>query len=230
MKLVHPSLQSPLCFSENEIQILILENKAFFSRFITELCEESEGETGSFVLSSDEEILDCAVCLDVVLDYFHLSPDRKRLHAKLISKMKAIAQQEFQLETMTLLQSLENYLLSIVNVLDYPLVLEQTGDVGALLKACAPKLRFTDASLAENLLDYMEAYRDLGGVRCFVLVNLKAYFTENELVQLCEAIRYRKLTVLLLESEQRKRVSSLEKICLLDEDFCELTIEKEKEM
>ena len=94
MKLMHPWFQRPVLFSENRIQVLVIENRGLFSRMVSELCAQSEGEKGGFVLPEEDALLECASCLDVILDFFHLSPDRKRLQARFQAKMKAAAQQE----------------------------------------------------------------------------------------------------------------------------------------
>ena len=219
----------PISFPENRIQVLVIENRALFSKMVAELCAQSEGETGAFILS-DEELLDCASALDVVLDYFHLSPDRKRIQAKFLARMRTAAQQELQMETMGIQEHLQEYLLSVMDLFDYPLAMEQEDFVGALLKACGPKLSFAGESPAETLLDYMTVYRDLGGVRGFVLVNLKAFLTAVELELFYRGIWDRKLNVLLLESEKRDLVSRKEEIRLIDEDFCELYLAEGKEV
>ena len=197
-----PWFQTPISFPENRIQVLVIENRALFSKMVAELCAQSEGETGAFILS-DEELLDCASALDVVLDYFHLSPDRKRIQAKFLARMRTAAQQELQMETMGIQGHIQEYLLSVMDLFDYPLAMYQEDTIGALLKACGPKLSFTGESPAETLLDYMTIYRDLGGVRGFVLVNLKAFLTSAELELFYQGIWDRKLNVLLLESEKR---------------------------
>lgn len=230
MKLMHPWLQSPICFRENRIQVLIIENRELFSRLISELCEQSEGKAGNFVLSENDLLLECIDCLDVVVDYFHLNPDKKRLHAKLLNKMKAAAHQELQMETIDLLSHLQKYLATLIEQFDYPLMLEQDSDIAAILKACGPKLQFRTGTLAENLLDYMEVCRDLGKVTCFVLVNCKDYFAQETLRQFYEGILYRKLNVLLLESEQRGKIREIEEIRLIDEEFCELYLAEQAEI
>ena len=68
MKLMHPWFQTPISFPENRIQVLVIENRALFSKMVAELCAQSEGEAGAFILS-DKELLDRASALDVVLDY-----------------------------------------------------------------------------------------------------------------------------------------------------------------
>lgn len=229
MKLMHPWFQRPISFTENRIQVLVLENRGLFSHLTEEFCIQSEGEKGGFILS-EEDLLDCAVCLDVVMDYFHLSPDRKRLQAKFLAKMKTAAQQELQLETMAIQEQLHHYLQAVMDLFDYPLQMEQEDNIGALLKACGPKLSFAGESLAENLLNYMMVYRDLAGIKCFVLVNLKAYLSGEELKQFYRDILTQKISVLLLESDQRELIPEHEDVRLLDEDFCELYLAERGEM
>ena len=142
--------------------------------------------------------------------------------AKIRQQMKAAAQQELQLETAAMQAHLQEYLRQIMALFDYPAEVEQEGDIGAILKACGPRLSFAGANTAENLLDYMAVCQDLGGVRCFVLVNLKSYLAGNELQLFYEGICDRKLHVLLLESDQRETASEKENIRLIDKDFCEL--------
>lgn len=115
------------------------------------------------------------------------------------------------------------------------LILESTAvsltayDISVILKACGIRLTSADGSIAENLLDYMTVSRDLGGIDCFVLVNLRSFLGIDELEQFYQGVLYRKIPLLLLENRLGEPIPS-EEIRVIDPDLCELRLETDSEL
>ena len=226
MRLMHPCLAEPICFTENQIPVLVSENPVLFRSMVRDLCAQAEGGCGAFVLSRNYEVLDCARVLEVVVDHLHPGASSKKLSAKLTTALKRFAQQELQLETTEALEKLYGYIAMLCERFDHPLTFSQEMDMAPILKACGVRLDLEDGELGENLLDYLTACQALCAVECFVLVDLKAYLSAQELDLFYQAVQYRKLNVLVLESHTSVVWHPCEQVRLLDEDLCELALEK----
>ena len=73
----------------------------------------------------------------------------------------------------------------------------------------------------EQLLEMMRLHRECFRKRLFVFVNLKSFFSENEITLFYQSVFYEKLSVLLLESGQKEPVRPCEEVRIIDKDLCE---------
>ena len=78
MRLVYEALQHELDFENTQVHILVLESPGFMRDFIGTLIKQTNGEEGGFVLSEKSKELVISKNVSVVIDYFSLSlNDRK---------------------------------------------------------------------------------------------------------------------------------------------------------
>ena len=68
MKLMHPLLSRPLELGRNRVPVLAVESPQLFRQWVLDLSGQSQGEEGSWVLSCQDEVLDCGQHLLVVSD------------------------------------------------------------------------------------------------------------------------------------------------------------------
>lgn len=222
MKLVHPLFGEPIRFGENSIQVLTVENPVMFRTLVFELTEQAESKEGRFVLSVNDRLLDCAGHLQVVGDYAHLSAPDKRLQTKLFTALLRHAQETMAEETFRLSAQLQEYLGKLAALADYPVAYEQSENLLPLLKAMEFRVDLEDLPPHETLYEYLSLLDRLLKDQCFVLVQAKTYFSEQELLQLYSMAQYRKWNLLLLEAHAAPRRLEGEVHRLYDADLCEL--------
>ena len=92
-------------------------------------------------------------------------------------------------------------------------------DVTALLKAYDVKMLTEDVDPLEILIDYLRAYSSVCGIRIFVTLNLKYFFTQEQIQQLYEFCFYEKIFLIDLEG-QKKYIIETEKYVIIDQDLC----------
>ena len=78
--------------------------------------------------------------------------------------------------------------------------------------------------MVESLIDYMRVMHELIGTKCFVLVHLLSYLTDYEIEKFYEYVHYQKISVLLLESRQPKKVEKYGEVVIVDKDSCEIVL------
>ena len=228
MKLMHPLFSKPISFKEKRIQVLTIEHAPTFRELVFELIAQMEDETGRFVLSKDERLLDCGVYLHVILDYAHLDRVEKKIQSKLISALLAEAQEEMAEDTMLFTQGVQRYLGKLAALADYPVAYEQGDNLAALLKAMDFRVDLSGLSAHEALYEYISLCHCVLKNPCFVLVQAKSFFSRDELRQVYDMARYKKWNLVLLESHQFSERLEGEEHRLIDEDLCELMIEKDE--
>ena len=95
---------------------------------------------------------------------------------------KEILSSELLIEGNQIISYLENYILHVIQSMDWDLVYSDKIDIQCLLKIA--EIRFDDAqeTLVEKILDYMRVSSELLDMKCFVFVNLLSYLTEYDIV------------------------------------------------
>lgn len=222
MKLVHPLFSEPIRFRENQVQVLTVENPAMFRTLVYELTEQAEGKEGRFVLSVNDRLLECAGHLQVIADYAHLSAPDKRLQTKLFAALLRQAQESLAEESFRLSLQMQEYLGKLAALADYPVAYEQSENLPALLKAMDFRVDMEGLPPHEMLYEYLSLLDRTLKEQCFVLVQAKAYFTGQELLQLYAMAHYRKWKLLLLEAHALPIRLEGEQHRLYDADLCEL--------
>lgn len=226
MKLMHPLFSSPISFTENRIQVLTIEHAPTFREITFELIAQMEDEAGRFVLSKEDHPLDCGVCLQVISDYAHLDAVERKIQNKLIAALLTEAQEDLAEDTLFFTREVQRYLGKLASLADYPVAYEQSDNLNALLKAMDFRVDLKGLAAHEALYEYISLCHRVIKDPCFVLVNAKAFFSGEELRQLYDMARYRKWNLLLLEPHQYPRTIEGEMHRLIDEDLCELVLEK----
>ena len=229
MKLMHPMFSRPICFKENNIQVLTIEHPRLFREMVLEQIGQMERGDGAFLLSKNDLLLDCAECLHVVTDYAHIGIPDKKLQNKLIASLLKSAGEEMEEDTQFLCQSIQRYLGKLAAMADYPVAYERSENLAALLKAMDFHVDFEGLPVHEALYEHLALYHRLQKNLCLVLVHAKAFFSEEELRQLYDLARYQKWNLFLLESAAGKRIEG-EMHRLFDRDLCELFLDQTEEM
>lgn len=132
------------------------------------------------------------------------------------------AQEVMAEETFRLSVQLQEYLGKLAALADYPVAYEQSENLLPLLKAMEFRVDLEDLPPHETLYEYLSLLERLLKDQCFVLVQAKTYFSEQELLQLYSMAQYRKWNLLLLEAHAAPRRLEGEVHRLYDADLCEL--------
>lgn len=222
MKLVHPDISYQIEFKENEYNVLILENPTNFTRFCQGLFEQCSGEEGRFVLSEGEEIIAITKKMYMIVDPFSLEFNQRRILNKLYAILKETAVSDaMYVRTNEMLNKMEHYILELLEQVEYPIIYEEQMDLAGIFKMAEVKVATTYDSLTEKIIDYMKIMNDICGLPICVFVNMKAYFTMEEMIKIYEYADYNKIFILLVENTERQKME-MEKRYICDKDGCEI--------
>ena len=70
MKFIYGERELTLEFRENEVQVITIENREYFSAFLQNLYNQSQGSEGDIILSEGEKILSLNKVADIVWNPF----------------------------------------------------------------------------------------------------------------------------------------------------------------
>ena len=83
MKLAHYDLSEPITFCENKINVLVLENGAYFRDKVYQLRAQCNGESGEWILSENGKILEISRYAELIYDPMELDLSSKRFQPRI---------------------------------------------------------------------------------------------------------------------------------------------------
>lgn len=229
MKLMHPLLSRPLELGRNRVPVLAVEAPQLFRQWALDLSGQSQGEEGSWVLSCQDEVLDCGQHLLVVSDLLHLSLEDRKLHHRFQTLVQSLMWEELEVESTHLQQSIQGYLARLASQIPVPVEYGEGDAVWPLLKGLKFQPVLDGVSPLERLTQYLELYHQLIPRPCVLLVGMHLYFSRQELEQFYQMALYEKWNVLVLEPHQCPPQPQ-EQWCIIDHDGCELRVDSPGEI
>jgi len=221
--LAHPMFSKIIDFKNEMINILIIENQKFLTQLIEDIINQTNGENGDFVLSEDFIPLDMQKHLEIIIDFFNLDINNKKVLTAIYNKIKKIAyDDENYIKTENFKTEAFNYIETLINQTEYPLILDVQFDISGLLKLFDVKIEINSNTFLEKIIDYMSVLYEFLNRKCIVFVNLMSYLDISEIELLYKEIQYKKYNVLFIENSFRTKIGEYENIYIIDEDMCEI--------
>ncbi|MFI3142079.1 MAG: type II-A CRISPR-associated protein Csn2 [Clostridia bacterium] len=206
---------------ENEIPILVIENKKMYQNFIFELISELNGIESEHNFFIDDKQLNLRKDLELILDMFTLDINKSKNITKLYNYIKSeYINNEKLMQTTQLSVKIIEYIQDITNEIDFDLTFETNIDLQAILKAVDLKFYYDDSTLLEKLIDYIKITHDFLGKKFFIILNLKTIFSSQEQQQFYEFLMYNKIEILLVETSQQSKKLENEIYRIIDDDLC----------
>lgn len=205
---------------ENNINILVIENKKFYREIVNTLLNKLDIKNGNILLSNETELLEPHKNLFTFYDYYSFDINKYCL-TKLYKKIRENTLEEYFDETNIIKHKIEEYIYKIIE--DYGEYLEINGeiDIVSMLKSLDVKIKNYPEISIDKLIDYMCIISELFNIDNFCFINLKDIFSEEELIEFYKYIRYNDFKVILVENKKSK-ILKTENTFVIDEDLCEI--------
>lgn len=221
MKLVYPTLQTPILISPDCINSLVIEEPGFFYEMVKDMKEQWEGMDGKIVLSRNNEPVEISKNLDLIIDCVNFEVNRKNLLTKVLSALESVAHSEEYLEkTQCLLAEIERYIFDLSFDFDIEIQCDKMS-IAQVLKAAGIRIISDYDKLTERLYSYMQLVREFQGDKVFAFVNLRSFVKTEELQNFADTVLAHGYRVLLMDNHAYPRLSE-ERRLIVDEDLCEL--------
>ena len=220
MKLVYKNVGHVLQLGGGSVAELVVENKKLFCQMVGDLFTQAEGLSGGFVLSLSDKPIEISKNIDVIVQFSPFQLNKKSLLTKLHSALEQNAMKsENYLKTGELLSSLEAFVTELAEDLPFEIRCQKVA-IGPVLRALAPEVDEDEKSTLEKVFHYMEIVRELDRDRLFVMVNMRSYFSDEDMERFTESAVLHDFKTLLLESVSFPRLQNVKRYTV-DEDLCE---------
>ena len=209
-----------LSFVGGYVTELIVENKNLFFEMVNCAAIQSDGAGGDFLLSVSGKPVEFSRYVDLTTQFAPFQINRKSLLTKLCSRLDQNALlPENYMKTRQLLCDLESLIHSIEY--DFPFELNcRNIAIGPIIRALGPEFDEGDKSPMEKIFSYMEIVRELDRERLFIMVNMRTYFSDENMEKFIESVCLHDFKVLLLENITFPKLKNTKRYTV-DEDLCE---------
>ncbi len=220
MMLAHPQIDAVLNFDSRKVPTLTIESPDFFREFLRDIKAQIGGFPGKTVLSRENMPIGLSGNAELIDSFVSFEISRKTLLAKLISRLESIAVSEANyLHTASMMGELEQY----IHELSFELpcdILCCKMSIGSVLRAVGIEIPDDYTNDLERLLDYMELTRELERDKLFLLVNLRSWYSDEEVSKFLSSILTHEYHVLLVDSVSKARLFDEARVTI-DADLCE---------
>lgn len=218
MIFTHYSFQVPMCFDNNVVHQLIIENPDDAGRLLCELNDQIGGMDGSFSLSDRNLPIDLRA-VSLIIDPFNL--DWKDVNAGLLKQLlHGLTEPEHLLETDRILSEMQSHILEVATGLEPEADIEGI-DLKSMIRSMGLHLS-TDKSIEEQIPEYARLSSRYGGKKLFVIVNLSMFIFAQKFYDLIRQLEYNQIPTILVESAVISRSTPVK---VFDSDFCEINLE-----
>lgn len=220
MKFTHREMGFILKFDGGYVNELVIENKKMFFSLVNDLFAQAGGEGGGCVLSISERPVEISKYADITVQFAPFQINRKSLLTKLYSLLERRAvQPENYLKSEEMLSTIEQYMLCLADELPFEINCQKLS-IGSIIKAISPEIDEEDKSPLERIFSYMELVRELDRERLFIMINMRSYFSDDDMNTFIESVCFHDFKVLLIESVSLPMLKNAKRYTV-DEDMCE---------
>ena len=213
--------QKPIETEEGKISTLVIENPVFYRDLISDMLLQSENGSSRFSISKDNETLNFSKKAEIITDVFSLNFGSRTFQTKL----NQIVLEEATLLDINLKELIDrvNEIGSkIVSALDFDTNYVPVSDLSGIIKLLGFYFDSDALSLPEKIIEYLSFLNRFTEKELFIIVNLKSILTEKEFSEFAKLILYKKINLILVESQNSMFVDSYESIRIIDKDLCEI--------
>ena len=220
MKLVYTNMGHILRFDAGYVNELIIENKKMFFDVVDSMHRQAEGLHGDCVLSVSDRPVEFSKYADLTVQFAPFQINRKSLLTKLNAALEKNAQSpETYSKTGEMLGELERYILELSGDLPFEINCQKFA-IGPIIRALAPEIEENDKSPIEKVFAYMELVREFDRDKLFIMVNMRSYFSDEEMEKFTESASLHGFKILLLESYEASKLNNTKRF-VVDADLCE---------
>lgn len=219
MTLRYLPLDIELPVEEGTVNVLSVENPKTFSDMLMELQIAFDGGSGNWILADNDSEQKIAKNLDMLWNALFVDLNEKKLLTALYKELEGYVTDSLFTEYSALNSSAVSLIDKLTMMAPYPLSFDLEGNIANLLKLYQVQFDDDADSPGERLTNYMRLSHQIKRAEGFIALNLKQFFSEEDLHQLYEFVEYEKVHLFILEGYHSKPLPK-ERSWIVDKDLC----------
>ncbi len=229
MNIIISGIESQIDFNNQFINILEIENKKFFKTLVSEIYNIAElnYESNKIILTEEDSILNLSKNVMLLFDIFNIDFNNKKILNKIFSKIVNNIKMEKSIDNKYDEITLEilSYMREQLNELTFEYTIKENIEVEDILKIINFKIDTEYySSIDEKIMFLIDLISEFSLVKVLILVNIRIYFNEEELIEIYKYCNYKEVNILLIENNISEKVLKYEKKLYIDNDFDDFLI------
>ena len=221
MTFVYPDIDFVFNTEERGVHTLVIENQCMFRNLLIDLYNQSQGNDGRSVVAYEYKPLPFEKYCEVLSQFVTFSLNKKSVVTKIGQLLaKRAVDSEYFLKTTELITEIESLMYELAFDLDADIEFNSI-NVESLIKSVGMSLKEEYESLAEKIIDYMELVNNLERKKLYILINLRSYISDEEMIYFIETVLQHEFDVIIIESAERPILKG-EIRYIVDESLCEI--------
>lgn len=222
MKLNTNYFEKPIIIEENKINVIVIENSIYFSKFLTELNDDINNSTKNFYFSHNLEELSLSKTSILIIDVFNFS-----INKVVINKIQKLIENNLSNDSILLEQfrvlngQIFSFLDELLSDFIIDLNIDDNYSISSLLKMANLKVQEECINVFDKINNIIKILGCLDLYKIIFFVNLKSFLNENQIKEIYKLANYNKINLVLIENKQSFKTSE-EIYNILDEDLCEI--------
>ena len=220
MNLAYLDLFNHVELNENIVNVLVIENKKLFREMIQQFRQSLLGLESKWVLSDKGKLVSLNKVAILVNDPLNLDMNERKLLDGLYNEMASIGMSEVHyMDTIQIQNALQAYINNVIHDVDFSFL--ESGDMSLTNLFKLASVHFEDYSSEplEKISNYCSLCSRFKKCRLIVFVNLKTYFSDEELKEFYKDMAYKKISLLLVENREFCELDN-EITTTIDSDLC----------
>ena len=203
MKFINVEYGIDIELEENKTYEIVIENQLTLTGIVEEIksLTEEEKETNFFICKNDKD-LKFSKNVDIVLDYFSLMLNTKKVINKLYSNLELVADDYYEQKNdinSKMITVLDDIILAAGHE---EVVFDLDFKWQDMFKIYGLKLDESYDNLVEKLSMYIKVLSEYTDVKVIFFVNIKSFLATEDLDKLYDMANYQKIIIILLESRE----------------------------
>ena len=219
MNLLISEIDEVIRFDEGNINSIIIENQNIFRKIIQDIVDQINGLYGNCVLSRGNIPVSFEKNCEIMVSFVPFEINRKSIINHIIALIEKTAMNEVNFQrSQKLLAELENFICDLSFENDYHIEFSKL-NISSILKAVGVCLQEDYENIPEKIIDYMEIVKILEKDKLFITVNMRSYFSDEEIRQFMQTAIAHKTNILMIENMEYDILEN-EKRIVVDKDMC----------
>lgn len=220
----HVDLDEAIVLFLDKLRYLVIENPTEFYKKAKELKEQSEGETGGFLLIKDDIELNFSKIVSVITDVLSIDMNDKKVQNALYKRLEGDFNKSNLIVDINKANSvIENILSKLFDNISIALSTTQPQIID-YIKAFDVKVEKTYDCFIEKIICYVNLLVELKGIKLLIFINARGYFSDEDIRNLFEHCEREQLYILFVESKLPKKMQEFEVATVITEDLCEILV------
>ena len=213
-----------IVFNKEFINVLEIENKKYFYRFIKDLYSISSNNTTEDIhFFENEKEINMSNKLRIYVDFFDFQFDSKKYVNDISKYVSTNISEDDKNSLVTLYNKMVKQYSKILNNVEVPLQIESEFSVDKLNKLMRLSINAKE-DLLDNMLMLIDLEKTLKLNNLLVFVNLKQYLSKDELSELYKYSIYNEVIIFLVDSQSYGVCLKYEKKHIIDENLDEFML------